>query len=153
MIMDMIRAISTLIAQNNDLTVYTQNVGEGFERPSFFISPINSATNDLSREVIDNNIFIQIVYFAPYADEYENVDTENQYNMNDTLKGIFKKGYFKMGNRAVKISQLTGGPRDAEIYLTLNLTLTQQKQDDVIPQEVATSVQVDLKGGISNGIA
>jgi hypothetical protein len=145
--MEIITAISTLIAQKNDLTIYIQNVGEGFERPSFLISHINSATNDLNREVIDNNIFIQIVYYAPW-DEYENVDAVNQYTMHDTLKGIFKKGYFFVGDRAVKITQLTGGPRDAEIYLTLNLTITEQKQDDVQPAQVATDVQVNLKGGI-----
>ena len=147
MILDIITAISTLIAQQNDLTIYIQNVGEGFKRPSFLISHINSATNDLNREVIDNNIFIQIVYYAPW-DEYENVDAVNQYTMYDTLKGIFKKGYFYVGDRAVKITQLTGAPRDAEIYLTLNCTITEQKQDDVQPVQTAADVQVNLKGGI-----
>lgn len=68
--------------------------------------------------------------------------------MYDTLKGIFKKGYFFVGDRAVKIIQLTGAPRNSEIYLTLNLTITEQKQDDVQAAQVATDVQVNLKGGI-----
>jgi len=144
MIIEIITAISTLIAQNNDLTVYIQNVGKDFERPSFLISHINSATNDLNMNVIDNNIFIQIVYYAPW-DEYQNVDAVNQYNMHDTLKGILKKGFFKMGDRAVKIMQLTGGPRDAEIYLTLNLTITEQKQDDVQPVAMANKLIFNLK--------
>jgi hypothetical protein len=141
MIIEIITAISTLIAQNNDLTVYIQNVGKDFERPSFLISHINGSTNDLNRNVLDNNIFIQIVYYAPW-DEYDNVDAENQYNMHDTLKEIFKKGYFKMGDRAVKIIQLTGGPRDAEIYLTLNLTITEEKQDYVQPAPSAEKINI-----------
>jgi len=147
MINEIIIAISTLIAEKSEATIYLSNQGEGFERPSFLITYINSATDDLNREVINNNIFIQIVYYAPW-DEYENVDAVNQYTMYDTLKGIFKKGYFFVGDRAVKITQLTGAPRDAEIYLTLNCTITEQKQDDEILQEVATSVQVNLQGGI-----
>jgi len=148
MILDIITAISILIAQKDSSIVYLNNLGEGFERPSFFISQINSATEDLNREVINNNIFIQIIYFAPYVDEYKNVDAVNQYGIYDTLKSIFKKGYFFVGDRAVKITQLTGGPRNAEIYLTLNCTITEQKQDDVQAAPVATSVQVNLKGGI-----
>ena len=134
MIMDIITAISTLIAQESDATVYLNNQGEGFERPSFFISQINSATKDLNKFVMDNNIFIQIVYYAPYVDDYENVDAVDQYNMSDTIKGIFKVGYFIVGDRAVKVTQMTGGPRDKEVYITLNLTLTEDKQPT--PQQV-----------------
>ena len=149
MISEILTAISTLIAQNNDATIHYNNLGEGFERPSFFISQINATTEDLNREVINNNIFIQIVYFAPFIDDYKNVDGLNQYAMYDTLKTIFKKGYFYVGDRATKITQLTGGPRDAEIYLTLNCTITELKQDYVEPVQVAANVQVNLKGGIA----
>ncbi|MBW9158875.1 phage tail terminator family protein [Clostridium tagluense] len=152
MLMDIINSISTLIAKKSEATIYIQNIGEGFDRPSFFISNINNGTDDLNRAVINNNIFIQIVYFAPW-DNYENVDAENQYNTYDILMSIFKKGYFKVGDRAVKIAQLTGGPRGAEIYLTLNLNITEQKQDDVIESPMANEVLLNLKGGLSDGIA
>ncbi|WP_326492847.1 phage tail terminator family protein [Clostridium estertheticum] len=148
MLMDIINSISALIAKKSDATTYIQSIGEGFDRPSFFITHINSGTEDLNRSVINNNIFIQIVYFAP-IDVYDNVDTENQYNIYDVLKGIFKKGYFMVGDRAVKIAQLTGGPRGAEIYLTLNLNITEQKQDDVQDSPIAGEVNLNLKGGIN----
>jgi hypothetical protein len=146
MIMEIITAISTLIAQKNDSIVYLNNLGEGFERPSFFISPINTGTTDLNKFTLDNNIFIQIVYYAPYIDDYKNVDATDQYNVSDMLKEIFKIGYFMVGDRAVKVPKITGGPRNAEVYITLNLTLTEDKQpvQETIP--MIQSVQLNLKG-------
>lgn len=146
MIMDIINAISILIAQQSDATIYLSNQGEGFERPSFFISQINSATSDLNKFVMNNNIFIQIVYFAPFLDDYKNVDAVNQYNISDAIKEIFKVGYFMVGDRAVKVSQMTGGPRNGEVYLTLNLTLTEDKQP--IPEQVQLigTVKLNLRG-------
>lgn len=147
MIMEIITAISTLIAQKNDSIVYLNNLGEGFERPSFFISQINAGTTDLNKFTLDNNIFIQIVYYAPYIDDYKNVDATDQYNVSDMLKEIFKIGYFMVGDRAVKVPQITGGPRNAEVYITLNLTLTEDKQP---PKEQLPMIQkfnFRLKGG------
>jgi hypothetical protein len=149
MINEIITAISTLIAQKTDAPIFLSNQGEGFKRPSFFISQINSGTKDLNKFTIDNNIFIQIVYFAPW-DDYENVDAVNQNDMSDLVKGIFKVGYFMVGDRAVKIAPngITGGPRDAEVYITLNLTLTENKQ---LPKEqlpIMEKFNFKLKGGV-----
>lgn len=138
--MDIITAISTLIAANFEETIYIQDQGEGFNRPSFYITHIASNTDNMSRYVYDNEIQIQIVYFAPW-DDYQNVDIVTQYNVYDKIKKIFAEGYFKMGDRAVKVNQLNGGPRDAEIYLTLNLTITDQKQ---IPPEAPVADEVFL---------
>lgn len=147
MINEIITAISTLIAQKTDPPIYLSDQGEDFKRPSFFISQINSGTKDLNKFVMDNNIFIQIVYYAPW-DDHNNVDAVDQYNTSDMIKEIFKVGYFMVGDRAVKVPQITGGPRDAEVYITLNLTLTEGKQP--IPEQLPMmeKLQLNLKGGI-----
>ncbi|MDR3595104.1 DUF6838 family protein [Clostridium sp.] len=144
MIMDIITAISTLIAQQSDAIVHLSNQGEGFERPSFFISQINSATKDMNKFTMDNNIFIQIVYYAPFVDDYTNVDAVDQYNMSDSIKEIFKIGYFTVGDRAVKVAQMTGGPRDKEVYITLNLTLTEDKQPTPTQVPMIGTVKLNL---------
>lgn len=126
MLKEIITAMSTLIAANFTETIYIQNQGEGFERPSFFITHFLSGTDDLSRYVYNNNIQIQIVYFAPW-DEYKNVDAFNQYDTSDTLKKIFAEGYFMVGDRAVKVNGITGGPRNSEVYLTLALSITDSR--------------------------
>jgi hypothetical protein len=135
--------ICTLIASKTTEIIYTKNQGEGFERPSFFITYISSNTEDINHFAYNNNIMIQIVYFAPFSDDYKNVNSEAQYAMNDTLKNIFKNGYFKMGDRAIKINKMSGGPRDAEIYLTLDLDLTDDRnipEDSPITQEVNLNI-------------
>jgi hypothetical protein len=147
MINEIITAISTLIAQQTDAPIFLSNQGEGFERPSFFISQINQGTQDLNKYTMNNNIFIQIVYYAPW-DDYNNVDATNQNTMSDLIKGIFKVGYFMVGDRAVKVPQITGGPRDAEVYITLNLTLTEGKQPTPEQLPMMGKLQLNLKGGI-----
>ncbi len=142
MLNDIINTISTLIASKTTEPIYTQNQGEGFQRPSFFINHISSRTDDVSHFAYKNNIYIQIVYYAPW-DDYKNVDSTAQYAMNDTLKDIFKNGYFMMGDRAVKIAQLTGGPRDAEVYLTLNLNIIDDRnitEDSVLVGDVNINI-------------
>jgi hypothetical protein len=147
MITEIIDAISTAIAQKNDSIIYLNNQPEGFERPSFFISQITYGNEIYNKSVMNNNIFIQIVYFAPYADDYNSVDVVNQYEVFDTLKDIFKSKYIKVVDRAAKITQMTGAPRDAEIYLTLNISLTESTQvvEDV---PVAETINFNIKGGI-----
>lgn len=127
MINNIIDTICTLIASKTSDVIYTKNKGEGFERPSFFITYISGSTEDINHFAYNNNIMVQIVYFAPFSDDYKNVDSEAQYHMHDRLKDIFKNGYFTMGDRAVKINQMSGGPRDAEIYLTLDLDISDDR--------------------------
>lgn len=147
MLTSIINAICALIAgQFPEAPVNVNNLGEGFGRPSFFVTHIQSATDDLNRWVYNNNILIQIVYFAP-LDDYKNVDSLNQYDTFDQLKKIFAQGYFMVGDRAAKIKQLTGGPRNAEIYLTLNIDLTDEKVDTSTPAVIAGEINLNLQGG------
>lgn len=129
MITDVINSIRALIAGNfPGVLVYVNNQGEGFARPSFFISFVTSATKNLSKLVFNNLFTIQVVYFAP-LDDYKNVDAENQWATWDTLKTTFGNGFFNAGTGVAKIINITGAPRGAEIYLNINLQITEQRPD------------------------
>lgn len=129
MLSEVINSIRELIASNFPNTpVYISNTGSGFNRPSFFINYVNSNTVNLSKLVFNNLITIQIVYFAP-LDDFKNVDSKNQWETFDTLKSIFDIGFFQVEDNFAKIINITGAPRSAEIYLNINLQITEQRVD------------------------
>jgi hypothetical protein len=147
MLNDVINSINAVIVEKfPSVPVEVNNQGEGFKRPSFFITNIQESTEDLTRWIYNNNMLIQIVYFAP-LDDYNNVDSINQNDTSDTLKKAFAQGFIKVGDRAAKIKKITGGPRDAEVYLTLDIDLTDERIDTSEPAPIAGSVKINIKGG------
>lgn len=147
MINDIINAINVVIVSKfPTVPVYVSNQGEGFKRPSFFITYVQGTTEDLNRWIYNNNLLIQIIYFAP-LDDYKNVDAINQYDTSDTLKKAFAQGFVQVGDRAAKIKKITGGPRDSEVYLTLDIDLTDERIDTSTPAATAGNVNINIKGG------
>jgi len=129
MMVDITNGIRALIASNfPNIPIYISNQGEGFSRPSFYVSYVNSSTKNMSKLVFNNLVTIQIVYFAP-VDNYKNVDVDNQWETWDTLKSIFGNGFFNAGTGIAKIINVTGAPRGNEIYLNVNLQITEQRPD------------------------
>ncbi len=129
MITEVTTAIRGLIAQNfSNVPIYTSNQGEGFARPSYLVSLVTTDTKNMSKLVFNNLITIQIVYFAP-LDDYKNVNVENQWATWDTLKSIFDVGFFTTVKGVAKIINITGAPRNGEIYLNINLQITEQRVD------------------------
>lgn len=101
--------------------IYIKNSGGGFKRPSFFISFIGDNSTDINRLLYKSNILIQVVLFSQ-LDFNKNVDTIQQFESYEKLKNIFqRRGYLEVGDRSCTINSLDGGPRDNEIYLTIEL--------------------------------
>jgi hypothetical protein len=122
-------------------TFYIQNIPEGFERPSFFIELISSGSEDNNISITEEEMSIQIVYFAP-VDDYYIADSKNQYLVSDTVKNIFRKGYINVGDRAVKITKTTGGPRDNEVYISINLQYFEDRPMDTEVYELIGKVNI-----------
>lgn len=102
------------------IPIYIKNTG-GFKRPSFFVGFAGDNTNDLSKLTYKSTLLIQVIFFAP-LDFYKNVDISQQFENYEKLKNIFqKKGYLQVDDRCPTINNLDGGPRDNEIYLTIEL--------------------------------
>lgn len=148
MINDLIDAINLMLVEKFPKTkVYVTYSKKGFDRPSFFISYVSGKQDDLNRNAYTGNINIQVVYFSP-LDDYMNVDLMAQNQEWDEIRSVFSSGYIKVGDRAAKIKELTGGPRDSEIYLNINIDFTQDRifntPDVPVAQEV--DFQYELNG-------
>jgi hypothetical protein len=128
MIQGIIQAVSNLIlSKYPGYPIYLEDLQEGFDRPSFYVPFIQETQTDQNKAFYARNIIIYIIFYAPLGGN-NNPDKEAQYGVYETLRDLFSSGYFKVGDRAVKIRQLTGGPKGKEIYLGLNLDLTGSRQ-------------------------
>jgi hypothetical protein len=123
---------SILVEQYPTCTVYIQKVPEGFKRPSFFIQLITGDSKDCTATLTNENLIFQIVYFAPISDYYIE-DELNQISIADIIKKVFKKGYVKVEDRAIKITNFQSTARDEEIYTTLELEYIDDRFDDNDP--------------------
>jgi len=119
-----IDAVSNLIlSQYPGYPIYLEDAQEGFDRPSFYIPFIQETQTPKNKTCYARNIIIHVVFFAP-LNVSGNPEKTVQYAVYENLRQLFSAGYFAVGDRKVKIRQLTGGPRAKEIYIGLNLDLT-----------------------------
>ncbi|MCM1567095.1 MAG: hypothetical protein NC238_14390 [Dehalobacter sp.] len=130
--LDAIRAL--LKAKFPNITrLYVNSVPAGFIRPSFFIDLVTASNDELCKAMYQSRHTWQIVYFAP-VDADGNPDRFNQYGASDTLKAVLMDAMTltspEIKNEAGEvtrpaviyhITEVEGGPRDAEVYITLRL--------------------------------
>jgi hypothetical protein len=118
-----------LVNQYPTFTVYIQKVPEGFERPSFFIQQVTEDSSDFSVSLTNENLILQLVYFAPVSDYYIE-DELNQLTVHGMLKIIFNKGFINVEDRAIKIKNNQGFTRDNEAYRTLEFDYIEGRPTD-----------------------
>lgn len=103
--------------------IYIQNVPEDFKRPSFFVTMMAYQDTDMTHDFQRRQQSFQIVYFGK-KDEYNTVDAVDQYATYAMLSSIFNTKSLQVEDRYLKIDSISGGPKDAEIYMTLKLDYT-----------------------------
>jgi hypothetical protein len=129
--------ISKIIDRVNELilqkypshTFYIEDIPEGFERPSFFIEQVVGGTSDVNKTIVGEDVSIQIVYFAP-VDDYYLTDAPTRLQVSENIKDIFRKGYIAVEDRAIKVTELTGGSRNNEVYLSVSFGYQETRPAD-----------------------
>lgn len=130
---DIIDSINDIIVElYPTCTVYIQKVPKDFDRPSFFIQLVTGASTDANVSLTDENVIIEVVYFAP-VDDFNIEDEINELAVSSTLRNTFKKGYLKVQDRALKITKLSSTPRDSEVYMSLQFEYLDSRYDDNDP--------------------
>jgi hypothetical protein len=138
-----IDAISDLlVAQYPTFPMNITNQPEGFDRPSFFIEFIQETQTDVNYSVHSGTVSIQITYFAP-IDEYYNDDTENQLSVYETVLGLFPRS-LPVGDRYYYINTIVGNMKDHEVFFTINLTRYASRPAET-SAPVATSIEINLQ--------
>lgn len=131
-----------ILSEYPGYTIYQEDWQEGFDRPSFYVPFIQETQTDKNKTFYARNIIIYVVFYAPLSAN-NNPDKAVQYAVYENLRELFSSGYFQVGDRSVKIRQLTGGPKGKEIYLGLNLDVT-GRRPEADPGELAGSLELHL---------
>jgi hypothetical protein len=135
---ELLRAIAKIINTKFNNLIYLNNM-EGITRPSFFIDFMSGINVDVNYAATEDNVLIQVVYFAPYL-KGKMQDRINQSETIETLKiELNKQMMFKTDNYTAKIKQLNVGyTTDEDIYLQLQLEIYKLREFD---QENAYSIE------------
>jgi hypothetical protein len=143
---DIVDAVcAALAAKYSGVPIEIKNRGEGFKRPSFFVEFIVETQTDMNRTTFESDPSIQITYFAP-EDDYSNTDVSDQYAKYEEIKGLFSaSSSLQVGSNFFYIESLSGGPRQNEIYITINLKRYGSRPQPA-PAEAATTLELTLGG-------
>jgi hypothetical protein len=117
-----------LVENYPDYTVYINKVLDGFERPSFFIEYVMDDSGEENKNITEEKLLLQLIYFGN-EDEYGEVDSIEQQLVLNKLKGLFKLGFIKVEDRAIRI-KASGKLVDGEIGLSLTFSYYEQKTEE-----------------------
>lgn len=139
-----INAVSNLIlTKYPDYNIYLEEMQEGFNRPSFSVIFIQETQTDRNQRFYARNIIVYVIFNAT-LNANNNPDKEMQYEVYENIRDLFSCGFFSVGDRKVKIRQITGGPKGKEIYLGFNLDTTGSRLDTSEQGTLAGSLNMHL---------
>jgi hypothetical protein len=155
MLRDSFDAICELIANGFpeiDM-IYTNPTPETFERPCFLVALATGYSDDLSCFMYLTSVTWQIVYFAP-LEKGRWPDPYSQLTANDKLQKALMDAQVLTGpsGTVYHITEVEGGPRDNEVYLTVRLETSKRRPEpeyDLMEdiQYIQTIGKVSIKEG------
>lgn len=105
---------------------YLHTMPENANGPSFNIYLEADRSEDNNRLQTNETTSIGIVYRPP-AQEEPIEDEMTQGAVYSTVKNIFRKGYFEIGGRALKVVLIRGGKQENDIYLIVKLVYSDDR--------------------------
>lgn len=129
---EIIKAIVAVIASKTEHIIFIDEIGEDFERPSFFVYRINDLDIPMNRWTYNTNLIIQIVYFSP-LDDYQNIISKaDQTSTINAIKHAFMASMgVKFGNKFAHLDKTNTdytGDKDIFLQLTFNITNGTRKE-------------------------
>lgn len=103
--------------------IYLNTMPGEFDRPCFLVQQVTATEQHLNKKMYSVRFTWQIVYFAP-VNAVGNPDTFNQFDISSKLKTAIMENMVLVSpddGTVFHIVDCTGGPRDAEVYITVRL--------------------------------
>ena len=110
--------------------IHIMQLPQGFKRPAFSVKMIGFADQDLCKNGLRRKLSLDIVCFSP-QDAKGSINAVQQLIDFQKLLEIFQRQSLKVNDRYLKITNVDGGPRDAEIYLTVRFEYTFSPSDEI----------------------
>ena len=145
---ELISAIAAVIAKKNEYTIYTDDIPQSFERPSFFVYRISDLDTIMNRWTYNTNAIVQIVYFSPLDDHENIISKADQAAMIKTLKNTFMAMLgVKFGSDWAHLEKTNvdyTGDKDIFLQLTFDITNgTRQEYEE--SQNVQLMQEINFK--------
>lgn len=108
-------------------SIYINNISQGFKRPSFYINLVSFNAEDLVKGELNKDVTIEVVYFAP-INERGQCDKLAQHVTHMSLTNLFSSQALTVKTEPneedvrIKITGISGGPRDNEVYMTIDFS-------------------------------
>lgn len=116
--------------------IYINNIPQGFNRPSLYVSLIDFNDTDLTKEQLRREAMFNITYFAP-IDERGNADKLAQAVSHMTLANTFANKYLELANdyKYADIISINGSTTDLDVNLRLLLRYEWVQDNSFKPEE------------------
>jgi len=133
-----------LVKQLNAECVYTNRCSEDFERPSYLIEAVTGGSGSANRRTVDQTSFFTITNFE-VVDEFGNCDDGALLEIQDKVMNLFRPGYIRVGDRALKVAASTGGSDFDRSYVDLQLEFFDDRDDEADTAPLMEEVEFTLK--------
>lgn len=125
-------------------TKYLIDLGEGFERPSFFIYLISSKQDHINKRYYQQNIIVQIVYFDS-LDKYKNTNKLRQLEVGQKLMELFSDISLRTDNGYVDIQDVfTDFTVDNDIFVQLTLDKYKTRAEEVTTTDKMEEISLEI---------
>lgn len=117
---------------------YMHNVPGNMENPSFQIYVDADRSEDSNRLQTNEMTSVGIVYYPPAAEPL--ADELTHISVYSSVKNIFRKGYFEVDSRALKVALIRGGKQNNGIFLIVKLVYIDDRPRDEETYEMMSEV-------------
>lgn len=98
--------------------VYIDECPKDFERPGFLIEKVTESINRVSFRVVEVEDYYTVVCFETVNERYDS-DSVKLMERQRAVINLFRKGYIRAGDRALKVYASSGGRDDNEAYVDI----------------------------------
>lgn len=133
-----------LVEAYPDYSVYIDICPKQFERPSFLLELMYKSQKDASCKILEEIVYYTITCYDT-TDDYARSSTVNLLTVQQGVMDIFKAGYIRVDDRAIKVKASAGGRDFDEAYIDLQFEYytERSKEENVLPlmKELYTSIK------------
>ncbi|MCX7710061.1 MAG: hypothetical protein N2484_09440 [Clostridia bacterium] len=120
--------------------MYLHNVPGSAARPYFQIHLDFDRSEDSNRFLTSETTALSITYFPPLEGEIP-LGLE-PFSVYDSIKGVFRKGFLKVGDRSLKVALIRGGKKDNEIFVIVKFVFDEERPLDEMAYEAIGEVNL-----------
>lgn len=139
MIEEKLNAIRKLLHERYpDLTIYVDDMTQGFKRPSFYVNSPKSPVEQTASNLFEEDTTFQVMYF-PEKNASGNTSKIELYKKRDEIIDVFV-GPDRIGD--YKVSKFNSEIMNGEIHIDFNMISHSSRQEKQYPE--ISKIEIDI---------